>query len=209
MNATELVEHLLAGTRPSEAPSRSQTAPTGAAQEIVKVLLGEEPSVGALVEASVHRPQRSRIWQAVFTGPEGGPRWRSTGLTDRDQALLAARKWEAEARAERARLGRTPRKPMLRVRRSEPGTGVGPFTQKEVALLLGMSERAVREIEHRALQKLRRHPLLREIWQKYLVGELDEDQTILSQDEVEALFNLARTPEEQHLVRKVLALIQG
>ncbi len=74
---------------------------------------------------------------------------------------------------------------------------------------MGISERAVREIERRAIEKLRRHPLLREIWQKHLSGELDENQPTLSQDEVEALFNLARTPDEQHLIEKVLALIHA
>ncbi|MGO8930017.1 MAG: sigma factor-like helix-turn-helix DNA-binding protein [Limisphaerales bacterium] len=126
-------------------------------------------------------------------------------MTDRDQALLVARKWEREARAERARLGRTPRKPIIRVRRSASSTGISGLSQRETALLLGISERAVREIERRAIEKLSRHPLLREIWQKYLVGELDEHQPTLSQDEVEALFNLARTLEEQHLIQKILA----
>jgi DNA-directed RNA polymerase sigma subunit (sigma70/sigma32) len=210
MSATELVEHLLAGRRWSAAPPRWQSSFRRAAQRLVQTLLGEEPvTESCLSEASVHRSTRSQVWVAVFTRPTGGQEWRTTGLTSRDQALRVARKWEAEARAERAKLGRTTRKPVWRVRRTQPGFRPPLLTQREVAQLLHMSERAVREIEHRALQKLRRHPLLREIWQKYLVGELDEDQTILSQDEVEALFNLARTPEEQHLVRKVLALIQG
>jgi hypothetical protein len=39
--------------------------------------------------------------------------------------------------------------------------------------------------------------------------ELDENQPTLTQDETEALFNLARTPEEQHLIEKVLRLTQS
>lgn len=144
-------------------------------------------------EASVHLPKRSRVWQAVFTGPEGGQVWRSTGLTDREQALLVAKQWEREARAEHAKLGRSPRRPAMCVRRTTPLTGTGPLTQREVAMLLNISERAVKAIERRAIQKLRNHPMLREVWQQFLSGELDEDQLILTSEEVEALFHLART----------------
>jgi hypothetical protein len=106
-------------------------------------------------------------------------------------------------------LGGTVKKPVWRVRRPASGTGTGPLTQRETALLLGMSERAVREAERRAIQKLRNHPQMREIWQDYLSAELDEEHLLLTQDEIEALFNLARTPEEQRVVRKVLALVDG
>ena len=65
-------------------------APQKAATAIVNSLLDDEPLAAAPVcEASVHLPRRSRIWVAAFTGPSGGQVWRSTGLTDRDQALLA------------------------------------------------------------------------------------------------------------------------
>ena len=136
-----------------------------AATTIVSTLLGEEPLAEAPVcEASVHRPQRSRVWVATFTGPSGGRIWKSTGMTDRVQALVLAKHWEAKARAQRDRLGRPLRKPILRVRGQEPGTAPSGFlTQKEVALLLNMSERGVREIERRAFQKLRQHPLLRQV----------------------------------------------
>jgi hypothetical protein len=213
MNAIELIEHLLqeqplAETRSSGAPTGSRSSIRRAAQQIVQILLGEEPvAESCLSEASVHRPKRSRVWQAAFTASTGGQTWRSTGLTNRHQALLVAKKWEAEARTERARLGGTVKKPVWRVRRPASGTGTGPLTQRETALLLGMSERAVREAERRAIQKLRNHPQMREIWQDYLSAELDEEHLLLTQDEIEALFNLARTPEEQRLVRKVLALV--
>jgi hypothetical protein len=106
-------------------------------------------------------------------------------------------------------LGGTVKKPVWRVCRPASDTGAGPLTQRETALFLGMSERAVREAERRAIQKLRNHPQMREIWQDYLSAELDEEHLLLTQDEIEALFNLARTPEEQRVVRKVLALVDG
>ena len=74
--------------------------------------------------------------------------------------------------------------------------------------LLGMSERGVREVERRAFQKLRNHPLLRQVWQQYLAGELDEHQPVLSSEEIEALLNVARTSEELALIQKVVRLLQ-
>jgi hypothetical protein len=210
MTATQLIELLLAGSRSSEAHTGSQSTFNRAAQDIVRTLLGEVPvTEPRLVEASVHLPKRGTVWVATFTGAEGGPVWKSTGLTDRDQALLVAKDWESKARTERARLGRTPRKPILRVRRSEAGFGPPLLTQKEVAQLLHMSERGVREAKRRAFQKLRRHPLLREVWRQFLVGELDECQLVLTKEEIKALFGLAYPPEEQRLMRKVLALIHA
>lgn len=193
-------EGVLVGAKPSEMSSRLPSALKSTAGRIVDILLAE---------ASVHPAKRSQVWVASFTGPTGGQKWRSTGLTDHDQALLVARKWEAEARAERARLGRTARKPIVRVHRRESGPEFCPLTQKEVALLLNLSERAVRGIERRAFQKLRNHPLLRDVWQRYLAGELDEHQPTLTQEEVEALFNLIRTPAERQLVEKVVGMIHS
>lgn len=180
------------------------------AATIVNTLLGEEPlSEAPVCEASVHLPQRSRVWVAAFTGPNGGQVWRSTGLTDHDQALVLAKHWEAKARAQRLGLGRPLQRPILRVRRQQPGTAPsGLLTQKEVAQFLQMSERAVRAAERRAFQKLRQHPLLRQAWQQFLAGELDEHQPGLTPEEIEALFNLARTPEERGVIEKVLRLIQ-
>jgi hypothetical protein len=143
----------------------------------------------------------------VFTGPNGQV-WKSTGVTDREQALVVAKHWEAQARAQRARLGCTARKPSWRARSSGPGTGIALLSQNEVAMLLGMSERGVRAAERRAFQKIRNHPLIRQIWQKYLAGELDENQRLLTSDEIESLFNLARTSEERLLIQKVLGVIQ-
>jgi hypothetical protein len=72
------------------------------ARRIVEILLGDVPlGESRLSQATVHRPHRGRNWVAVFTGPERGQVRRSTGLTDRDQALLVVRQWEAEVRAQR------------------------------------------------------------------------------------------------------------
>ncbi len=207
MTAPELIEILL--PRPG-LRRRSPLDSPKAAATIVSTLLGEEPLAGAPVcEASVHLPRNGRIWVASFTGAEGGQVWRSTGLTDHNHALLLARHWEAKARAQRLSLGRARSTPFLRVRREEPGTAKsGLLTQKEVAQLLKMSERGVRVVERRAFEKLRQHPILRQAWQQFLAGELDEHQLGLTLEEIEALFNLARTPEERGVIEKVLRLIQ-
>jgi hypothetical protein len=203
MTATELIGH---GPDGRLLLDRKQTATT-----IVDMLLAEEPlTETALAEATVHLPARGRVWVATFTGHAGGQVWKSTGFTDRRQAVALARRWEAEARAQRLRWGRSPRKAALRVRRREsdsPGSGL--LTQKEVAWLLGMSERGVKQAERRALEKLRNHPLLRSIWLKYLAGELDEHRLALTEEEIHALFSVARTPEELLLVQKFLRLAQS
>src|ERR1035437_5180634 len=106
MSAIELIEHLfqeqpLAETRSSGAPTGSRSSIRLPAQQIVQILLGEEPvTESCLSEASVHRPKRSRVWQAAFTAATGGLTWRSTGLTNRNQALLVPKKGGAEARRE-------------------------------------------------------------------------------------------------------------
>jgi hypothetical protein len=179
------------------------------AMQLANFLLGDG-TVSDVLESSVHRAKHGQIWIATFTGPEGGQVWRSTGLTDREQALLVARRWETEARDERLRRSRGIRKAIIRVRPSEPRTATGPFTQQEIALAMKISERAVRRLERSALQKLRRHPELRQLWQKYLAGELvEKNEVALSSDEIAALFGLTRTEEERALVRKILKVVQG
>ena len=205
MQAIELIDHLLQ----EQALAETRSSIRRGAQQIVHNLLGEEPvAESRLSEATVYRPKRCAIWQAVFTAATGGQTWRSTGLTNREEALLLAKKWEAEARAERTRLG-TVKKPVWRVRRQASDTGPRPLTQREVALFMGMTERGVRQAERRALQKLRNHPLMREIWKDYDGAELDEEKLLLTREEVEALFNLARTPEERGVLRKVLTLVDA
>src|SRR5258706_2542316 len=74
-------------------------APSVTAGYLVRVLLDEGPLPKSPVcEASVYLPRRGRIWVATFTGPQGGQTWRSTGRTNRDQAMIFARRWEAQAR---------------------------------------------------------------------------------------------------------------
>jgi hypothetical protein len=204
MTAMKLIRTLLR-QKPQDGTKVSRTQE--AAKLIAHVLLNESPVADfILCEASIHRPTRSRIWVACYTGERGGQVWRSTGLTDRDRALTVARRWEALARAGRAAAGRVASQPTLPVSRKQPGTG-GPLTQKEVALLLKISERAVRLIERRAVRKLFNHPLLRQAWRQYLAGELDEDQWRLTQEEIRTLFHLARTPEEWRLLQKVIRLV--
>jgi len=72
-----------------------------------------------------------------------------------------------------------------------------------------MSERGVREVERRAFEKLRNHPLLRQFWQQHPTGEVDEDDVRLTPVEIAALVALVQTPTEQHLVQKVLRLVQN
>src|SRR5437867_10512619 len=142
-----------------------------------------------LVEATVRRPPRSRIWVAVFTGPQSGTQvWRSTGLRDRDAALALAREWEAEARQQRAMSG-APRKPTMRVRRGSGEAAAGLLNQEEVAALLGLSVRAIRNVERRAIEKLRR--ALRRFCREHVTGDVEETSAShdLLPEEVVPLFN--------------------
>jgi transcriptional regulator with XRE-family HTH domain len=93
-------------------------------------------------------------------------------------------------------------------RRSQRSTGRG-LTQQEVAVLLGISERAVRTIERRAIRKLAQHPKLRKLWRQYLAGELTEDGHTLSEPEIEALLGLARSQAELETILRVLEIVQG
>ena len=82
----------------------------------------------------------------------------------------------------------------------------GLLTQREVAMVLGLSERAVRDIERRALAKLRHHPSLRKLCRE--LGIIEEAYPgNLSLEEIHALFGLTRTPEEQRALAHVLLLI--
>jgi hypothetical protein len=73
-----------------------------------------------------------------------------------------------------------------------------------VALLLNMSERAVRNAEKRAIRELQHNPVLRRAWLAYLAGELDEDRLVLTSEEIGALFGLARTSDERRFVMKIV-----
>lgn len=191
--------------------SRSVTSPADikeAAQRIVQFVINEEEHRENVYEAKIYLPSHCRIWQATFTGPEGQQVWKSTGMTNRQLALLVARRWEAEAHAQRLKQGIVAQKPLIRVHRSEVDTQAGLFTQRETALALNITERAVRRIERRAIEKLRRHPALRRLWRQFLSGGVDEAQLILSVEETEALLGLAHTTEEWELLTKILSLVQ-
>jgi DNA-binding NarL/FixJ family response regulator len=175
-----------------------------AARKILEFLLSDD-ALAEISEARVYRSPRSRIWQAVYTGPEGGQAWRSTGLTNKQQALLVARRWEAEARAQRQKMGKTTRKPIVRVQGSASG-----LSQREVALLLNLSERAVSQIERRALKKLFAHPVLRQVWRQYLAGELEEQEAVaLMPQEVQALLKLTYTMQERLVLQGILTRVQS
>ena len=178
------------------------------AEMIVEYLLDSE-----LVEATVRRPPRGRRWVAAYTGVEPGKQvWRSTGLTGRTAALALARRWEAEARRQRAASSALARKPTIRVRRGSAEAAAGLFSQKEVAALLGLSVRAIYNVERRAFEKVRRHPNFHRFWREYITGEIEEQplkeagEAVLSDSEVAALMALARTPTERRALVKLLIL---
>jgi len=144
------------------------------ASQIVEILLNDTVEAKtSFSEATVHLPARGTVWIATFTGAEPGQQvWRSTGLRDRQKALALARSWESQAREQRRASGYLPRKPTIHVRRQDRAGE--HMTQREVARVLGMSVRGVREVERRAFRKLRNHPLLRQAWQQHLAGDLEE-----------------------------------
>jgi hypothetical protein len=175
------------------------------AERVVEILLNP-----GLIEATVRLPPRSGIWVAVYTGSEPGKQiWRTTGLTDREAALTLARKWETEARRQRAASSVLSRKPTIRVRYGSGEAAIGLLTQKEVAAVLGLSVRAIREIERRAFEKLRRHPALRQFWREHVIGDVEENVRShdFSRPEVAALFGLVRTRLERRALHKVLGTI--
>jgi hypothetical protein len=103
----------------------------------------------------------------------------------------------------------------MRVRRGSGERELGLLSQREVGMILNISERAVREIERRAFDKIRRHPALRDFWREWTTGEIKETalrastQRTLSRDEIDAVYALALTPVEHRALQKLLALIQG
>jgi hypothetical protein len=101
-----------------------------------------------------------------------------------------------------------PKKPTIRVRAGSAERAVGLLSQKEVAVLLKISERAVRAIERRAFDKLRRHPALREFWGEWQGIEEANPQGDwqLSSAEVIALLGLARTSVERDLLIKLIGV---
>jgi hypothetical protein len=119
-----------------------------------------------------------------------------------------ADKWEAEARRKRAVL---PIRPTVPVRAGSGENALGTLTQREVALIMKISERAVRAIERRAIEKLRKHPALKQVWRELQGHDIEEGgvhmEYGLSQAEMEAVLGLARTAYERSVVRKLLRIV--
>jgi hypothetical protein len=88
------------------------------------------------------------------------------------------------------------------------GAGRIGLSQAEVALVLGISERAVRAIERRALLKLRRMKIVRDLFTDFgpPPSTVHEDSEELTPDEIAALFSLARNDFERRVLLKVLFL---
>jgi Sigma-70, region 4 len=185
--------------------------------EIVEILIQTDGPVSArhLVEVSVHLPRRGTRWVAAFRDGTGRQVWRSTGLREREPALALGKRWEADAERKRAAQGAVPTKLTIRVRPGSADKELGCLSQKEVAAILRMSERAVREVERRAFEKLRRHPALKDFWREWTTGQIKETslrptkQWTLSRAEVAAVYALAGTTVERQALRKLLALTQG
>jgi DNA-binding CsgD family transcriptional regulator len=184
-------------------------------KEIVEILIETDGPVDArsLVEVSVHLPARGSRWVAAFRDETGRQVWRTTGLRDREPALVLAKRWEGEAKRRQAAQPAVPPRLTIRVRPGSAEKEQGCLSQREVAAILRISERAVREIERRAFDKLRRHPALRDSWREWLTGEIEEAASqvladwTLSRAEITAVNGLARTSEERQALRKLLALM--
>jgi hypothetical protein len=157
----------------------------------------------------VHLPHRGTIWMATFRDQNGKQVWKSTGQRDRKAAQVIADELEAEARRRRAAQRARPKKPTIRVRPGSAEHAVGLLSQREVAVLMQMSERSVRETERKAFEKIRNHPLLRELWSEWMGREVEESDLDwqLSAGEIAAVGNLAQTPEERRVLRKVMGLM--
>ena len=186
-------------------------------RRIVEILIAADGPVcvRSLVDASVHKPTRSTRWVASYRDGAGRQVWRSTGLRDREPALAVARHWEQEAKRKREAQGALPPKPTVRVRPGSSEEAIGLLTQKEVGMILRISERSVREIERRAFEKLRRHPVLKEFWREWTTGEVAEavrcspSEWTLTRAEIAAVYGLAETPVERQALRKLFTMTQG
>ncbi len=184
--------------------------------EIVQVLIESDGPVDieALIEASVHLPRRGNRWVAAFRDSSGRRAWRTTGLRDRRAALALATEWEAKARRGQVVQPPSPGKTTIRVRPGSAERAVGMLSQAEVAAIMRISERTVRAIEKRAIEKLRRHPVLRDLWREWKTGGIKEvalagrSDWALTRAEAAAVYALARTPEERQALRKLFALTQ-
>jgi hypothetical protein len=183
------------------------------AKLLVEMLLRDNQSLArGLVEASIHPSHRGKVWRASYRDEMGRQRWRSTGTKDPKAALAMANEWEEEARRKRNTGPRPPQKALIRTVAGSGKSDTDLFTQREVALIMKISERAVRNIERRAIAKLQRNPVLRKLWLEWSRGEIEEgfvptNTVNLTAAEIAAVSGLAQTPAERQVVRKVMALL--
>ena len=156
-------------------------------------------------EASVHRPHHGRLSMASFRNEEGKQQWKVTGLTSHQMALNLGQEWENNAR-------------QIRVFSGDPKRSLGHtggLSQPEVAAILNISVRAVRQIEQRAIAKLPRHPALRRVWREFFTGEVEESRELgveqlvayaLSFPEVVARFGLTSNRFERRGLERVFII---
>ena len=211
------IEQILSAGRSSLLPLDQSVVKGMNASEIIDAVLRDDEPVRArtLLDASVHLPRRGRRWVASYRDESGRQVWKATGQSDREAALAIAQEWEQRAKRKRLAQGVVAAKPSIRVR---PGSGeetLGLLTQAQVALILRISQRSVREIERRAFEKLRRHPALKRFWREHERGEIKEAASQpsgrwqLTQTEITAVYALARTPIERQALSKLIALTQA
>jgi len=179
-------------------------------QLIIEILLEENtpPSARSLIEASVHLSTRGKTYNAAFRDALGQPRWKSTGLRSREKALRLARAWERAEKRKREAPENLAAKELIGLRSGRaPG-----FSEEEVAAILRVSVRTVREDTKRAFAKLRRNPLLRQLWREWLGDEVQEafeatgTDWRLSQEEIDAVLTMAKTSLELRALRKLTRL---
>ena len=98
----------------------------------------------------------------------------------------------------------------LRLWRADSEHQAGPRTQAEVAAILSIGERTVRELERSAFAKLRHHPKLRELWREWLgieEGNIPASAIWdLTPSEIRALLDLAANQFERWALKKLIAL---
>jgi hypothetical protein len=187
-------------------------------QQLVKLMLASDNAVSTaslMAEASVHLPRRGTRWIASFRNEFGRQQTKTTSRTEYLEALAIARQWEAEARKRRTPQSNPPKGASFRVAPGSSERDLGCLTQREVAAIMNLTERGVRQIEKRAIEKLRRHPAFGHLWRQYLAGELDESVfapsmgSSLSADEVAVLITLTSGPFERRALHKAVLIINA
>ena len=79
---------------------------------------------------------------------------------------------------------------------------------------MNLSTRAIRTIQRRAIDKLRRHPALRALWRERSRGEIGEgaasaENVELKDAEIHAVYNLVRTRAERRVLEKLMDLVSA